>query len=508
MSRSTRPLVAIALAVVAAVVVIIAIRRTRSPAEVEVSVPPQAPRAAGTVTLTGTVRDAEAHGVPAVEVMFRGAGGDVFGPTRSDGRYTITLPAGTYHVAVRGERVLSAALADRTRLPELPSVAVAGIPDEALMLRLDATTDLDGVDLDVVATWKISGRVLDPDGLPLPGAVVRADPETPQTFTRPIGSTLRPVLGTDSATTDRDGRFLLRVPPGSYSFAATHPTFAGVHDVDQETINGTIEHTIFLARGCIIAGRVVDPRGQPAGDGAIERQIGFTDRDFDPSGRIEADGTFRWVTTTLGPITLRAWPWASPPSASETFACTDGAVFDKVELELPDTTPDLQGVLVDAAGEVVPFAYLDVAPLDLGGIGQQERTDGEGTWGVYRVPPGRYSVRAHTPGRGFVAATVRSPDRSIKLVLPGVGRLEGTTTLLETGSFTLTRILCEDARRVIPRALDRRLVVVRGGRFLIEDLPACNLVATATWRGQQVEVAVSIPANGTAITELALGSAP
>jgi len=508
MSRRIR-LLAITLAVVAAVVLIIALRRTRSPTRATGSAPAPSvtPRIAGKVTLRGTVRDAEGHTVAAVEVLFRNAAGDAIATTRSDGTYAITLAAGTYRVAVRGDQVLSVALADRTRLPELPSSEVAGIPDEALMLRLDATTDLDGVDLDVVATWRISGRVLDPDGMPVPGAIVRANPQVHQPFVTPIQPTLRPVLGTDSAISDRDGRFLLRVPPGSYAFVAAHPAFAGVHEVDQETVNGTIEHTIFLARGCIIAGRVLDANGEPAGDGAIERQIGFTERDFDPSGRIEADGTFRWVTTMNGPVTLRAWPWASPPSAAETFACSDGAVFDKPVLRLPAEDPDLEGVLVDARGEPVPFAYLDVSPLDLGGIGQQERTDGEGAWRIYRMPPGRYAVRAHAPDRGFVAETIRAPERGIKLVLGGLGRLEGTTTLLESGSFTLTRIVCEDARRVIPRSLDRRLVVVRGGRFAIDDLPACNLVATASWRDQDVQVAVSIPMNGTATTELALGSA-
>jgi len=439
--------------------------------------------------------------------MFRGAAGDVFAPTQSDGTYSIALPAGTYRVAVRGESVMSVGLADRMRLPELPSSEIAGVPDEALMLRLDAATDLEGVDLEVVATWKIFGRVLNPDGMPLPGTVVRADVDTAQVVASPIAPTLRPVLGTDSAVTDRDGKFLLRVPPGEYSFAAYHPKFGIVHDVDQETVNGAIEHTIFLARGCIVSGRVVDALGQPAGDGAIELQSDFSENDFGPTGRVEADGTFRWVTNATTPVTLRAWPWASPPSATETLACTDGAVFDKVELKLPEAAPDLEGVLVDAGGELVPFAYLDVSPLDLGGVGQQERTDGEGTWRVYRVRAGRYAVRAHAMGRGFVAETVRSPGRGIKLVLPGVGRLEGTTTVLETGSFALTRIVCEDARREVPRALDRRLVVVRGGRFVVEDLPACNLTAIASWHDQHVVVAVTIPPNGTAITELALGSA-
>ena len=500
------PLLAIALAVVAAVVVSVAVRRVHAPRSAIPAAhpPPPAPRPAGQVTLTGTVRDAEGHTVPGAEVLFRTATGDALATTGEGGTYQITLAAGSYRVAARGDRVLSIALADRPRLPELPSSEVAGAPDEALMPRLDATTDLDGVDLEVVATWRIAGRVLDPDGRPVAGAVVRADPETPQP--RLVLPTLRPVLGTDAAVSGPDGRFELRVAPGAYTFAAAHPQFAGVRDTDQESLGGAIEHTIFLTRGCIITGTIVDARGQPAPDGAIEQQTGFTERDFDPAGRIEPDGSFRWVTTATGDVTLRAWPWRSPPSAPQTFACRDGMVFDGVVFQLPTATPDLEGVLVDAAGEPVPFAYVDVTPLDLGGIGQQERTDAEGRWGVFRMPRGRYLIRAHAPGRGVVDDIVTSPSHGVTLALGGVGRLEGTTTLLESGSFTLTRVTCQEtARGTIGRSLDRRLVVVRGGRFVIDDLPACTITAIASWRDQHVELTVAIPAGGTATAELPLG---
>lgn len=498
--------VAIALALLAAVLVIVAVVQRGSPARLRapaaVSAPPIGP--AGQVTLTGTVRDAEAHAVSGVEVMFRSAIGDTIATTRSDGTYRISLPAGTYRVATRADRVLSVALADRPRLPEKPSSAVAGVPDEALMPRLDATTDLDGVDLEVVATWRIAGRVLDPDGKPVAGAAVRADPEDAQLAGRP---TLRPVLGTDTALTDRDGRFVLRVAPGAYTFAATHPQFAGVRDTDQESVGGAIEHTIFLAAGCIITGRVVDAQGQPAPDGAIEQQIGYSSRDFDPAGRIEPDGTFRWLTILPQDITLRAWPWRSPPTEPQTFACSDGKRFDDVVFQLPAApTPDLEGVLVDAVGGPVPFAYLDVSPLDLGGIGQQERTDALGRWQVHRLPRGRYSIRAYAAGRGTVDAIVRSPDRGVELALGGVGRLVGTTTLLESGSFTVTRMTCQETSpRTVSRSLERRLVVVRAGRFVIDDLPACALVAILSWRDQHVELTVTIPAGGTASAEVPLG---
>lgn len=497
-------LVASALAVVAAVLVIVAVvHRSSHPPTVTHRRSHALPvTRSGVVTLTGTVRDADMHPVAGVEVLFRRSGRDVIATTGADGAYRIEVATGTYRVATRADRVLSVALADRQRLPELPSSAVAGVPDEALMLRLDALTDLDGVDLDVVATWRIAGHILDPDGNPVAGAVVRADPEAAQN----APSHLRPVLGTDTAISDPAGRFELRVAPGAYTFAANHSSYAGIRDVDQESIGGAIEHTIFLAAGCIISGRVVDPQGQPAPDGAIERQTGFSQRDFAPSGRIDPDGSFRWTTTRTEQVTLRAWPWHSPPTTAQTFECSDGKRHDNVVFELATATPDLEGVLVDNAEEPVPFAYLDVTPLDLGGIGQQERTDAAGRWQVHRLPAGRYSIRAHAMGRGAIDKIVRSPDRRVELRLAGVGRLVGTTTLLERGSVQITRMICKErSARSVSRTIDRRLVVIRGGRFVIDDLPACELEAVVAWRDQHVEVTVSIPAGGTATVEIPLG---
>ncbi len=504
--RTRITLVAIALAAVAAVLLVIAVVR-RGHAPRNAAAPPRALPVArtGLVTVTGTVRDADTHPVAGVDVLFRQAGRDAIARTDADGTYRIEIAAGTYRVTARADRVLSVALADRLRLPELPSSAVAGVPDEALMLRLDATSDLDGVDLEVVTTWRIAGRILDPDGTPVAGAVVRAHPAAAQT----APATLRPVLGTDSAVSDQAGRFELRVAPGSYSFAAGHPDYAGIRDVDQEASGGTIEHTIFLAAGCIIAGRVVDAQGQPAPDGAIERQTGFLQRDFEPSGRIEPDGSFRWVTTHTEQVTLRAWPWHSPPTADQTFDCSDGKRYDDVVFKLPSATPDLEGVLVDKADEPVPFAYLDVSPLDLGGIGQQERTDAAGRWQVHRLPAGRYAIRTHAAGRGAVDKIVRSPDRRVRLHLGGVGRLVGTTTLLERGTFQITRMICKErSARSFSRTIDRRLVVIRGGRFVIDDLPACELEAIVSWRDQHVEITATIPAGGTATVEVPLGKVP
>ncbi|MDQ3296534.1 MAG: carboxypeptidase regulatory-like domain-containing protein [Myxococcota bacterium] len=450
----------------------------------------------GMVSITGTILEVGSGApVPAVEVVFRSSAGEESTTADKDGTYHLEVPAGMYRAFVRDDAVLSVGRMDRVRLPGLPTAETAGVPDEALMPLVVATRDADGVDLSVIRGGALEGRVVDGSGRPVANAVLRA-----------VGDIVRPTLGTDIVETSDDGVFVMRLPAGQYRLDASHARFAGVADGGQITIESgsTIRTEVTLVPGCVIAGRIVGLGGRATNDGAIERQWGSTAFEFAPTGTIESDGTFRWATTDEVDVVLRAWPWMSPPSESKVFSCRSGARYENVVFTIPDRQPDIAGVLRDHAGAPVPFANLDLAPLDHGGIAQQERTDAEGRFGVFHMPAGRYTITAHAHGRGVVSTTITSPRVGLELALSGTGRLEGTTALLENGSFELVLGACLDDGTVsLPR--DHRLVSVVDSRFTVDDVPACDLKFVALRRGDARSGRAIVPAGGVAQIEIGFG---
>ncbi|HEX7842365.1 MAG TPA: carboxypeptidase-like regulatory domain-containing protein, partial [Kofleriaceae bacterium] len=181
------------------------------------------PTAEGAVTIAGRVIDIrQQQPVGGVEVVFRGPVGEAQTQTRRDGSYAIQVAPGIYRAFVRDEVVLSVGRRDPVRLPGPPPAEAVGVPDEALMVVVRATGDLDGIDLSVVRGGVVSGHVVDRAGHPIAGAVLRAQ-----------GGNLRPALATDITESSADGSFELRLPAGTFELDASHPRFAGITAEDR-----------------------------------------------------------------------------------------------------------------------------------------------------------------------------------------------------------------------------------------------------------------------------------
>jgi hypothetical protein len=462
--------------------------------------PIAAPHARAMVKLAGhVVDDVNRAPVGNAEVLLRSELGEETVQTKDNGAFSVDVAPGDYRIAVRGGGAITASTGDRIRLDPGPNAALAGAPDETLMAAVHATADITNLEIIATASSTIAGRVIGPDSQPIAHAVVRAR------------GALRSALGTDSAETDARGEFSLEVPAGRYVLDARAPGFAGLVNPTEVTARPHASQRVALlvTRGCEIRGRVVREDGSPGGDGAIERRT-IVGEDFGPAGRVEPDGTFAYTTTEDTEIVLRAWPWKSMPSQERQFTCRDGARFNDVVLKVPDHDPALSGIVVDASGAPVPFAYVDVEALDAGRSSQQERADAAGRWEVYELFPGRYQVTASASGRGIAVTTVAMPrGDDVRLQLAGTGRIEGTTTSLANGTLQLSFVACFDAldlqRRPMVIAHEPRLVTVTGGRFAIDDAPACDLQMSARWRDQIIPVRVVVPPAQTGHVELALG---
>jgi hypothetical protein len=433
------------------------------------------------------------HAAPNVDVVFRVGAREEIAKAKPDGTYKLVLPAGTYRVFVRDDSALSVGRMDRVRLPGLPGAYTAGALDESLIPEVTLTRDATDVDVVTVRGGIVTGTVFDVEARPVFNAVISAH----------AASSPRPALGTDIAISRYDGTFELRLPDGEYQLAASHEDFADATDVGRVDVKGGSHHvSLTLVKGCVVTGRVLRADGSPSGEGAIERRFGSSDLEFLPNGRIASDGTFRWTTPDEAEVVLRAWPWHAPPSPSVRFRCKNGAKHTTT-FRIPDRPPDLSGTLVDKRGVPVPFAFLDVQPLDPGGIAQQERTDAAGTWSVFAMPPGRYAITTHTRG-GVIAKVVTSPATNQRLELSGTGRIEGTTSNLVNGSFELVLAACFDGTS-LQLARDPRLVIVRAGRFVVDDVPACDLELLATWRDESHALRTTVTAGGTARVQLDIG---
>ncbi len=434
-------------------------------------------------------------------VVLRGDGSDTTATADASGRFEAKVPRGRYRVFVRDDQFISIGLQGRQRLDGGPRPELAGAPDESLMTTLDVATDLSDLDVHVTKAGIVTGVLADERERPVPGVTIRAGVG--------IFEALRPVLGTDTAITDDRGRFTLRVPPGEYELDIRHPRYAGIVGETRLSVDPgqNDELALELRAGCIVEGKVVLADGKtPAPDGAIERDELARRSGFGPSGRVAPGGTFHWSTTETDTITLRAWPWRSPPSSSQVFDCRDGKRYEGVVLRLDEGKPDIDGSIVDTRGNRVPFAYLDVMPIDPGLSGQQERADAGGRWHVYNMFDGNYRIRASSPGRGVVTTNIMAPKHELVLKLDGTGRVAGSTADLTNGSLEVSLLRCGSEDDPLSIAPEPRIVPVTGGHFTIEDVPACTLTFVARWRDKTFQQTVTVDPGRTAYVSLELGT--
>ncbi len=373
--------------------------------------------------VSGTVRDHAGKAVARADVTLAGTGAWRSAVTDASGRYEIVgVSSGSYQIqAVRNQTSTSGS-----------AEVVVGATGASM-------------DLEILESARLEGRVVDRAGAPVASAFVNAMREQNGNVGWQEGT----------GATDRDGRFTLEVDPGTWHVLAeidgVRSKPGTTHVVAGET--GAVELTLDARRG-ILRGRAVDADGSPVADASVVvRAI-----DDPANGRAVLDALRTNAELVRGRVTLtddegrfrvelRAGPHVvlvRRRGGGEAWKL-GVEIGQDVLLEIPDESA-LAGTVTSPSGEPPGRMSVRVASEELGLRREETFVLGGGRFRIEGLPAGRYVV------------TARAPD--------GVGRTEATLAKGEVkDDLAITLGAGED----------------RGGRFVDLDTgdPIANVFAIA-----------------------------
>ena len=298
---------------------------------------------------------------------------------------------------------------------------------------------------------EVTGRVFDAHGTPAGGAEANL-------YRLPEGGAMRletvdgERVSDAEAVAGADGRFAVRhVPPGVYDLRVVAPGWAP-HDLPSlEVADGGVVDVgrIDLAPAARIAGRVVDPEGEPVAGAtvAVDRFAYLTSR-VSRVSRVSS-GNPRGVTTDAeGRFSVGG---LAPGLAVDLHVSTQGFRWKQVSGVVPPTEEPItielprgvrvHGTVVDAAGAPVPRAVVESRiEIETTGPGSASRgmsstttiADQEGRFDATGLQPGSLTLTVREPGGGeggvVLARTVEEGDvlGPLRLELVAGPAIEGT----------------------------------------------------------------------------------
>jgi hypothetical protein len=331
-----------------------------------------------------------------------------------------------------------------------------------------------------------TGRVLSPEGKPVPGADVYAihilDPSS--------GSGYIPTV----TRADAAGRFSYdAIEDGLYTFTASSPDFAsGVLKQVTVPAGGRLDGLeVVLKPGATITGRVVTPDGKPAARAAVH------DLDSVQSTEADGDGRFRlgWIPLNYPFVSLQAVWQGSSGGASQ----------------VPSGTKDLVLVLRQKAGEPVRGRILDPEGRPVAGAHLAGSAAGSGANGsfVLDVPPGTNTIWVRKLGYASLWVPVPNDGRPLDL------RLDTGATV--TGRITGLTAAEETQVQITARHLDGPSVLVLNdgwgttdgrGSFRIAHLAPGVWEVAASLDGRVGKFRLSLPGQTAATLDFAVSASP
>jgi len=409
-------------------------------------------------------------------------------------------------------------------------VMFAGIGTDAPMHEVVTRTPSPGeiIDLgDVVLpdAGVIVGTVVDAQGEPLAGALVRAadvpgtvagffplerfDPEGALLVREdrsPISVIEMPGwvkqafehLPIPTTYSESDGSFrLVGVVPGSNMLATTAENHLSDVKPSVRVRAGEEKNvgTVRLREGEELWGKVVDAAGEPIAGAEVlaGSTIGLAPVDLARYvAKTDAQGNFTGLGFAPGKVTVaarrgpgHAWVLADPQPILDDIVVTLPATFGvDVTVTLgdgrPAATPSfrlLNGRSRDGAAEMAIFGF--VPPVDLGDR-LTAKEDVEGQWRITNLNEGRYTLVARAPGHAMSAASfeIDAEDASVSLQLEAL--VEFTVRVLDHESEPIRNAAiyaeCTESVFDMPTACGR---TADDGTLTIDQLRATELKVSA-----------------------------
>ncbi len=231
-----------------------------------------------------------------------------------------------------------------------------------------------------------------PDALQLSGQVVSAEsgeglPGVGVSFSGKPGSELSPRISVPEFATDEDGRFELRVPPGSRWQLQAELWEFGTRSYTVEIGSADQEIEILLPPAATLTGFVLDGAGDPVEGVQLLVDYGEGPASIDLS-TTNGDGTFTLHFLRAGPANLQI-SGAGIVRSEAQLDLKPGFNQHDFSVTRP-SSHSLQGVAVDAEG--LPIANLQIQVVDSDLSSYQTSTEDDGSFVFETLPAGLYRI--------------------------------------------------------------------------------------------------------------------
>lgn len=336
--------------------------------------------------------------------------------------------------------------------------------------------DVHGATITVATRVAIGGRVLR-DGQPVEGARVTSHGER--------------------STSDRDGRYALRLPKGAQQIHATSERVGAftLKQVEVDRPRGDVDLELDLAGS--IAGRVVDQAGAPVANALVEclrletndYGAGATGDDGAFVARALSGGGNYQCSASRGDHGMR-YPLVDGKNAAEVALADGRSAVTGVMIAVRIEHLRIAGRVVDASGAPVP----DIEVMAAGpGTATTATTDASGAFELRDLAKATYSLVAKGPHGGERVDDIAAGRTDVVIALPANGRLVGTLTGFPNPPHVLLfrqSIMDEDA------------VTMTATGFRVDAIAAGDYDVIAFSREARVEGDVTVVAGKTATIAL------